>query len=90
MAQISNLDKKYDPAIEPIRALYDEYFGGGMNSIVFQEMRETRGLAYSAWASIMPPSYLKYPYVLRTQIASQRQNDHTALSSLDRVGYPAH
>ena len=28
MAQISNLDKKYDPAIEPIRALYDEYFGG--------------------------------------------------------------
>ena len=44
MAQISNLDKKYDPAIEPIRALYDEYFGGGMNSIVFQEMRETRGL----------------------------------------------
>ena len=24
-------------------------FGGGMNSIVFQEMRETRGLAYSAW-----------------------------------------
>lgn len=49
MAQISNLDKKYDPAIEPIRALYDEYFGGGMNSIVFQEMRETRGLAYSAW-----------------------------------------
>ena len=42
MAQISNLDKKYDPAIEPTRELYNEYFGGGMNSIVFQEMRETR------------------------------------------------
>lgn len=71
MAQISNLDKKYDPAIEPVRELYNEYFGGGMNSIVFQEMRETRGLAYSAWAGMMVPSYLKYPYVLRTQIATQ-------------------
>lgn len=71
MAQISNLDKKYDPAIEPVREMYNEYFGGGMNSIVFQEMRETRGLAYSAWAGMMPPSYLKYPYVLRTQIATQ-------------------
>lgn len=85
MAQISNLDKKYDPAIEPIRALYDEYFGGGMNSIVFQEMRETRGLAYSAWASIMPPSYLKYPYVLRTQIATQNDKMIDAVTTFNDI-----
>lgn len=50
MSQISNKGEKFDPAAESGRQLYNEYFGGGMNSIVFQEMRESRGLAYSAWA----------------------------------------
>ena len=36
--------------------LYNEYFGGGMNGIVFQEMREARGLAYNAWAFYRTPS----------------------------------
>lgn len=30
--------------------LYNEYFGGGMNSIVFQEIREAQGLAYSVFS----------------------------------------
>ncbi len=30
---------------------YNEYFGGGMNGIVFQELREARGLAYNAYAN---------------------------------------
>lgn len=85
MAQISNLDKKYDPAIEPVRELYNEYFGSGMNSIVFQEMRETRGLAYSAWAGMMPPSYLKYPYVLRTQIATQNDKMIDAVNTFNDI-----
>ena len=85
MAQISNLDKKYDPAIEPVRELYNEYFGGGMNSIVFQEMRETRGLAYSAWAGMMAPSYLKYPYVLRTQIATQNDKMIDAVNTFNDI-----
>lgn len=34
-----------------VSSVFDEYFGGSMNSIVFQEMREARGLAYSAGAS---------------------------------------
>ena len=59
--------------------------GGGMNSIVFQEMRETRGLAYSAWASIMPPSYLKYPYVLRTQIATQNDKMIDAVTTFNDI-----
>lgn len=85
MAQISNLDKKYDPVIEPVRELYNEYFGGGMNSIVFQEMRETRGLAYSAWAGMMAPSYLKYPYVLRTQIATQNDKMIDAVNTFNDI-----
>lgn len=85
MAQISNLDKQYDPAIEPTRELYNEYFGGGMNSIVFQEMRETRGLAYSAWAGMLPPNYLKYPYTIRTQIATQNDKMIDAVNTFNDI-----
>ena len=38
-------------------ALFNEYFGGGMNAIVFQEMRESRALAYSAGAWLGEPSW---------------------------------
>nr|WP_262905397.1 M16 family metallopeptidase [Hymenobacter nitidus] len=38
----------YDKSIVPTVSLYNEYFGGGMGSIVFQELRESKALAYSA------------------------------------------
>jgi predicted Zn-dependent peptidase len=38
----------YDRAMAPTVALYNEYFGGGMGSIVFQDLRESKALAYSA------------------------------------------
>ena len=46
--QYANLGKQFDVAAAPEITLYNEYFGGGMNTIVFQEMREARGLAYTA------------------------------------------
>ena len=56
-----------------------------MNCLVFQEMRETRGLAYSAWAGIMPPSYLKYPYTIRTQIATQNDKMIDAVNTFNDI-----
>lgn len=38
----------YDKGIVPTTSLYNEYFGGSMGSIVFQELRESKALAYSA------------------------------------------
>lgn len=42
------------------KALFNEYFCSGMNAIVFQEIREARGLAYSAGASYVRP--YTHPY----------------------------
>ena len=39
---------KYDAKQMASVNLFNEYFGGSMNAIVFQEMREKRSLAYSA------------------------------------------
>ncbi|MBR9998678.1 MAG: insulinase family protein [Cyclobacteriaceae bacterium] len=41
----------FDPGIVPEARLFNEYFGGGMNSVVFQEIREAQGLAYSAYSN---------------------------------------
>lgn len=41
-----------DPKKEAIRNLYNEYFGGGMSSVVFQEIREAKALAYSTYAFV--------------------------------------
>ena len=38
----------YDKGLVPTVSLYNEYFGGGMGSIVFQDLRESKALAYSA------------------------------------------
>lgn len=39
--------KKYSEKLRMQAKLFNEYFGGGMGSIVFQEMRESKALAYS-------------------------------------------
>jgi len=38
---------KYDKNLIPIIELFNQYFGGDMSSIVFQEIRESRALAYA-------------------------------------------
>ncbi|MDR3141913.1 MAG: insulinase family protein [Tannerellaceae bacterium] len=71
----------FDKSIEPIRTLYNMYFGGGMNSIVFQEMREARGLAYSARAGYERPGKPEYSYSLSTFIATQNDKMTDAINA---------
>lgn len=85
MTAISNRGEKFDVALDPILALYDEYFGGGMNSIVFQEMREVRGLAYSADAGFREPSKLDRPYLFTTFIATQNDKMKDAFVAFDGI-----
>ena len=85
MSQISNRGEKFDAAIEPARQLYNEYFGGGMNSIVFQEMRESRGLAYSAWAGLNKPGYADEDYYFISQISSQNDKMLDAINTFNDI-----
>jgi len=81
----SNRGDLYDPAKEPMRSLYNEYFGGSMNSIVFQEMRERRSLAYSAWAGFQTPARKDMPYTYVSQIATQNDKLADALAAFDDI-----
>lgn len=61
----------YDKTLVPMIRLFNEYFGGSMNSIVFQEIRESKGLAYSAYAAYRPPQRLDQSYYLMAYIGTQ-------------------
>jgi hypothetical protein len=83
--QYSNRGETYDPANDPIANLYNSYFGGGMNAIVFQEMREARGLAYSASAALRAPSRLENPYYYMAFIATQNDKLVDAAGAFDDI-----
>ncbi len=85
MSQVSNLEKPFDPALDPANTLYTEYFGGSMNAIVFQEMRERRSLAYSAGAYLYDPSRPGEPYIFRTQIATQNDKLMDAIDAFNEI-----
>ncbi|MFP6855590.1 MAG: insulinase family protein, partial [Opitutales bacterium] len=46
----------HDEPSRPSSQLFNEYFGGSMAGLVFQELREARALAYSAWGHYFPAS----------------------------------
>ena len=55
----------------PYAALFNEYFGSGLSSIVFQEIREAKALAYGASASYTSPAKLTDAHYVRAFIGTQ-------------------
>lgn len=86
MISYSNTGEKYDPEKAPIINMYGNYFGGGMNSIVFQEMREARGLAYSANAKYkLAYADKDAPYNYTSFIATQNDKMMDAIRAFDEI-----
>ena len=83
--QYSNNEEKLDLASDAQIRLYNEYFGGGMNSIVFQEMREARGLAYSALGRLLEPEHKDDCYKYFAFIATQNDKMQTAIEAFDEI-----
>ncbi len=50
---------------------HNEYFGGGMSSIVFQEMRESKALAYSVYSTYTVPADADDSHYLMSYIGTQ-------------------
>ncbi len=71
MRMIHNEQRPWHPEEAAVKALFNEYYGGGMNTIVFQELREARGLAYNAFAMYAEPSYKDQSEYFLTHIITQ-------------------
>ena len=83
--QFSDRGETLDLAQDPYIDLFNEYYGGGMNAIVFQEMRESRALAYSAGAYLNGPSFKDDTYAFRATIASQNDKLQKAVEGFDEI-----
>ncbi len=76
---------KYDKNLAPTIQLYNEYFGGGMGSIVFQEIRESKALAYSTYAFYGQATDLKKQSYFTSYIGTQADKLSDALSAMDNI-----
>ncbi|MBR6346238.1 MAG: insulinase family protein [Bacteroidales bacterium] len=83
--QFSCRGEAYELSEVPAVTLFNEYFGGGMNAIVFQEMRESRALAYSAGARLIEPSFIGDKYRFMAFIASQNDKLEKAVRAFDEI-----
>lgn len=72
-AEIMMLSKKeiYNPKTVAAAAIFNEYFGGGMGSIVFQEMRESKALAYSVYSVFRSPADASKSHYTMAYIGTQ-------------------
>lgn len=83
--QYSNRGDGFDPAEEAHIDLFNEYFGGGMNAVVFQELREARALAYSAGAYLSTPSYIGGTGSFSASIASQNDKLRKSVTAFAEI-----
>ena len=76
---------RFDINLSPIGSLYNSYFSGGMNAVVFQEMREARGLAYSAYSYLARGHEPHHPYYFYAFIATQNDKVEQAVKAFDEI-----
>ncbi len=65
--------------------VFNEYFGRGLSSIVFQEIRESKSLAYSAYVSYAANSELNRPDYVTTYIGTQANKLPLAVGAMDKL-----
>ena len=62
--------------------LYNEYFGYGLSSIVFQEIRESKALAYATYAHYSSPSYQDMAHYLQAYVGTQTDKISDAVPAM--------
>lgn len=65
--------------------LYNQYFGSGLSSIVFQEIRESRALAYSAYANNSSPAKRNDPHYFRAFVGTQVDKMNQAIPAMKEI-----
>ncbi|MDX1913357.1 MAG: insulinase family protein, partial [Saprospiraceae bacterium] len=64
---------------------YNQYFGYGLSSIVFQEIRESKALAYSAYAYAATPSKKRAAHFLQSYVGTQPDKLREAVDAFDHI-----
>jgi zinc protease len=76
---------QYDVAESIMASFYNNYFGSGLSSIVFQEIREARALAYSANAYHTSPSRAEKAHYYQAYVSTQAEKIKEALNAMQDI-----
>jgi len=77
--------EKYNPSLTPVAAMFNEYFGGGMSSLVFQTIRESKALAYSTYSRFMSPNKKEDPYYIYAYVGTQSDKLNEAIPAMNEL-----
>jgi predicted Zn-dependent peptidase len=75
----------YDVRKEPVVDVFDNYFGGGMGSVVFQTIRESKALAYATFATYGTPARKEDPFYVLAYVGCQADKMPDALKGMNEL-----
>lgn len=76
-------DERFNLDNMPYANLFNEYFGAGLSSIVFQEIREGKALAYSAYAFYTMPGKKEESSYVRAYVGTQADKLGEAVKAMN-------
>ncbi|KQN36137.1 peptidase M16 [Pedobacter sp. Leaf41] len=75
----------YDPSQSAEISLFNKYFGGGMGSIVFQTIRESKALAYSTFAGYLVPASRDKETTVMAYVGAQADKMNDAIAGMNEL-----
>ncbi len=75
----------YNPEKAPVINMFNEYFGGNMSGIVFQEIRESKALAYSTYAGYGTPRKKGEPFNMSGYVGCQADKMKEAIAGMQEL-----
>ncbi len=75
----------YNSSNTAIASLFNNYFGGGMGSIVFQTIRESKALAYSTYAFFGSPAKKENHYSVGAYVGTQADKFNDAIVGMNEL-----
>jgi len=75
----------YDPSNAAKIGLFNNYFGGGMGSIVFQTIRESKALAYSTFAVYSSPNSKDKENSMIAYVGTQADKMNEAVAGMNEL-----
>jgi zinc protease len=78
-------DVLFNKDLYPDLFLYNDYYGAGLSSIMFQEVREKMALAYSVYSSFGVPQYPNESHYVFSYVGTQADKLKSALDEMNKL-----
>jgi predicted Zn-dependent peptidase len=75
----------FDPSKNTVVNVFNNYFGGGMGSLVFQTIRESKALAYSTYGYYIQPQKKDEDYYMLSYVGSQADKFNDATVAMNEL-----